>query len=340
MKRKIFFFTVILLMIVVALSPFFAGGKSEAVGQKQDKTLKVAFAMGQLLENSWNMLMASALTELKDQGYDFELKYIENLDRNTIEAALRIFAEQDYDVIIMHLGGGRDATYKIHKEYPNVAFIGGGYGWETAEPNLGAYDQCEHEAIYLCGIIAGMMTKSNMLGGIGAFPRPASTALFNAYFYGAKSVNPSIKLKVSYIDSYFDPVAAQEAALAQIAAGVDYIFAQRDGVFGACEKKGVYAFGDYIDQHLVAPDAVVTSAMVKWAPMLKKVFDSVRAGTFEPKYYSTYQGALAEGMAELAPYYDFSSKIPNEVKSKVEEVKAKIISGEIVVPYNTEEEQW
>ncbi|MBE3084975.1 MAG: BMP family protein [Bacteroidetes bacterium] len=338
-KRKIFFFTVTLLIIMVAFSPFFASGESEAADQKQDKTLQVAFLMGDVIESSWNNSMMIPLLELKDQGYDFELKYIENLNMNTVETALRIFADQDSDVIIMHFAGGRDVTYKIHKEYPNIAFIGGGYGWITAEPNLGAYDTTNHEAIYLCGIIAGMMTKTNTIGCIGSFPKSNIIGKFNAYLRGAQAVNPDIKLLVSYINANFDPVRAQDATLALIAAGADYIYAERDGVFNACEKKGVYAFGDRIDQHLVSPSVVVTSAEVDWTPMLKEVFDRVSAGTFEARYYTPYEGNLAKGISRLSPYYDFESKIPDDVKLKVEETKAKIISGELVIPYEVIE-QW
>jgi len=215
-----------------------------------------------------------------------------------------------------------------------VAFFGGGVAWFPLEPNVGHYDQGIHEAVYLCGVIAGMMTKSNIIGAIGCFPMPNVDSLFNAYRRGALSVNPKIKLKISYIESWYDPVKAKEAALAQIAAGADYIYAERDGVIQGCQEKGVYAFGDKVDQHEIAPNTVVTSALVKWAPMLKEVFDKVLAGNFNiAKEYTKNEGSMANGGCALAPYYAFEEKLPKKVKDKVAELTKKIKEGTLIIPY-------
>jgi basic membrane protein A and related proteins len=313
-------------------------GQAAKAGQPR-KTLKVAFVMGDVVETTWNRTMMLSLLQLKKEGYPFEFKYVEQLTRETIEGALRGFAEQKYDVILMHFAGGRDTLVRITKEYPGVVFLGGGYGYKTDGANFGAYDQCMHEAVYLCGVIAGMMTKSNLLGGVGAFPNPNIDYLFNAYYRGAMSVNPKIKLKVSYTSSYFDPVKAREATLSLIAGGADYFFAERDGVFAACEEKGVFVFGGNIDQHEVAPKAVVTTALVNWAPMLRKVFDQAAAGSFKGGYQTVYEGAMAAGLTGLAPYFGFDSVLPANVKSKVEEVKAKIINRSLAIPLETAR-QW
>lgn len=202
---------------------------------------------------------------------------------------------------------------------------------------MGIYDQAVHESAYLCGVIAGMMTKTNVIGAIGCYPIPSVNSLFNAYKRGALSVNPKVKLKVSYIESWYDPVKAKEAALAQISAGADYIYAERDGVFKGCQEKGAYAFGDKIDQHEVAPNTVVTSALIKWAPMLQRAFDRVRAGNFKAELYTRYVGGMADGTTALAPYYTFEKKLPQKVKEKVAEVTKKIKDGSLVVPYEGKE---
>lgn len=329
---------VVLVLVVCALTTAFAAGQPDAAKTARP-AFKVAFVMGDVVESTWNRTMMLSLLKLQDEGYPFELKYVEQLTRETIEGALRSFAEQKYNLIIMHFAGGRDTLYKIYQEYPDVVFLGGGYGYKPEGTNFGAYDQCMHEAVYLCGVIAGMMTKTNQLGGVGAFPNPNIDYLFNAYWRGARSVNPNVVLKVSYTSSYFDPVKAREATLSLIADGADYIFAERDGVFGACEEKGVFVFGGNIDQHEIAPKAVITTALVNWAPMLRRVFDEVQAGTFKGGYQTVYEGAMAAGLTGLAPYYGFDSILPANVKNKVEEVKAKIIDRSLVIPLETTR-QW
>ena len=303
----------------------------------EEKKLKVGLCMTDTLENVWNRTIMLALDELKNQDYPFELRYVERLTRETMESAIRSFAAQGYDVIIVHASEGPDIVARVHDEFPNIAFLGGGSGWKPLEPNVGIYDQAIHESAYLCGVIAGMMTKTNVLGTIGAFPIPSVNSIFNAYKRGALSVNPKVKLKVSYIESWYDPVKAKEAALAQISAGADYILAERDGVFQGCQEKGVYAFGDKIDQHEVAPNTVVTCALINWAPVLKKAFDRVRAGNFKAESYTRYVGSMADGTTALAPYYTFEKKLPQKVKEKVAEVTKKIKDGSLVVPYEGKE---
>jgi len=338
MKGKREFVLLVTLVFLSCGVLLFAGAQTE-VTTPVGENFKVAFVMGDVVESTWNRTMMLSLLQLKEEGYPFEMKYVEQLTRETIEGALRSFAEQEYDVIIMHYAGGRDTLYKIHQEYPNVVFLGGGYGYKTAAPNLGAYDQAMHESAYLCGMIAGLMTKSNQLGGVGAFPNPNIDYLFNAYWRGATAVNPSVTLKVSYTSSYFDPVKAREATLSLIAGGADFFFAERDGVFSACEEKGVYVFGGNIDQHEIAPKAVVTTALVKWAPMLRKVFDDVKKGTYTAQYHTVYNGAMAAGLTDIAPFYGFDGVIPAEVKEKVAVARQQIIDGKLVVPFETTK-QW
>jgi basic membrane lipoprotein Med (substrate-binding protein (PBP1-ABC) superfamily) len=106
-------------------------------------------------------------------------------------------------------------------------------------------------------MLAGGLTKSNIIGAVGAMPIPEVNRLINAYIAGARSVNDQVEVKVSFIDSFFDPATAKEAALAQIDAGADVLYAERDGVIEAAQEKGVLAIGNMSDQGSLAPDNVV-----------------------------------------------------------------------------------
>ena len=116
----------------------------------------------------------------------------------------------------------------------------------------------------------------------------------------------------------------------KIAAGADFILEERDGAIQACQDKGVYAFGLFMDKHKLAPDTVVACAVNDWSPALKEVFDRVLSGDFVAKDYTK---CFAEGGSHLAPNENFDDKIPPEVKKKVAELSQDIKEGRLVVPY-------
>jgi basic membrane lipoprotein Med (substrate-binding protein (PBP1-ABC) superfamily) len=107
-------------------------------------------------------------------------------------------------------------------------------------------------------MLAGGLTKSNKVGVVGGYPVPEVNRLVNAFIAGAKEVNPVVEVLVNFINSWFDPAAAKEAALAQIDAGADVLYAERFGVIEAAEEKGLFAFGNMSDQNEL-PEFVVSS---------------------------------------------------------------------------------
>lgn len=298
-----------------------------------EEALMVPVLMDGSIENLWNRGAVIGMENLKKQDYNLDAKYIENLNRENIEGVIRKYAEQGTPLIIIHAGLAADVVSQIHNEYPDVAFFLGGAAVYPIEPNVGIYLTDQHEASYLCGVIAGMLTKSNILGVVAAFPVISLNDQFNGFKRGALSVNPDIKVLVSYIESWYDPVKAKEATLAQISAGADYIYAERDGVIQACQEKGVGAFGAYIDMYEVAPDTVITSSTIDFSAAFKDAIDRVKAGNFAAKDYTK---AMPQGGAKLAPYHNFEDKLPQEVKDKVAETAKKIMSGELVIPKEDE----
>jgi basic membrane lipoprotein Med (substrate-binding protein (PBP1-ABC) superfamily) len=160
----------------------------------------------------------------------------------------------------------------------------------------------------------------------------------NAFVKGAKDVNPDVEVKVTYIESWYDPPKAKETALAQISAGADVIYADRFGPFEACKEKGVFAFGQYVDQHDMATDVVVSSTLNQWDPCVRYVIDD----WFAHKAYGTPYNAPAkeisfnmrEGGCDIAPYHGLADKVPQAVKDAVAKARADILAGTLTVPYN------
>ena len=130
-------------------------------------------------------------------------------------------------------------------------------------------------------MVAGKLTKTNVIGGVGSHPVPSASRLLNGFYLGAKEVNPKVKIKAAFINSWYDPTKTKEAALAQIEAGADCLLNERYGVIEACEKTGKLAFGMMEDQQKIAPQTVVASAVFNLDAAIQHVVDEVRAGTYK-----------------------------------------------------------
>ena len=129
------------------------------------------------------------------------------------------------------------------------------------------FDNYIQEPAYLSGMVAGGMTKTNKIGMVGGFPIPEVNRLMNAFMAGAKEVNPKVEFSVSFINSWFDPPKAKEAAFAMIDKGADVMYAERFGVSDAAKEKGKLAIGNVINTQDKYPDTVVASALWNMEPI-------------------------------------------------------------------------
>ncbi|MCG8690227.1 MAG: BMP family ABC transporter substrate-binding protein, partial [Minwuiales bacterium] len=192
-----------------------------------------------------------------------------------------------------------------------------------------------HEPCYLMGIVAGTMTETNRIGMVGGFPIGEVNRLFHAFMEGARSVNPDVEFKVSFIGSWYDPPKAKEFAFAQVESGVDVLYAERAGVVDAAREKGIIAFGNVNDMNKQenGTDVVVASALWHMENALNYAIAQVKAGTFKAENYKEWT-MMQKGGASLSPFYEFDDRIPAAAKAKVEEIKQKILAGDFVVETN------
>ena len=208
--------------------------------------LKVAAVFETPIEEPWvNQIHVALLRAKKDLGIQYE--WSESVKSADFARVMREYAEKGYQLITGDAFGAERIARRVAVDYPKIAFVfGSGIG--PAEPNFGVFDNWIHEPAFLSGMIAGKMTKSNTIGVVAAMPIPEVNRLANAFYAGAKEVNPKVKCKFSFIGSFFDPPKAKEAALAQIEAGVDVIYAERFGV-----DRGRQGEGDPGDFEHVGP---------------------------------------------------------------------------------------
>ena len=167
------------------------------------------------------------------------------------------------------------------------------------------------------GIIAGHMTKAKKIGMVGGYPIGEVNRLFHAFMNGARSVKPEIEFKVTFIGSWYDPPKAKEAAIAQIEAGVDIMYAERAGVVDACREKGILAFGNVNDMNKEenGTDVVVTSALWHMESAIDHAIERVKAGTFSAEEYHHWTMMAKVGPA-LRPITSSTRKFQLKLKRR------------------------
>ena len=209
-----------------------------------------------------------------------------------------------------------------------------GSGGGPAEPNFSVFDNWIHEPAYVSGVLAGSLTKTNILGIVGGIPVPEVNRIVNAFIAGAQSVNPKIQAKVNFINSWFDPAAAKEAALSQISAGADILFAERAGVIEAAAEKGLLVFGNQMDQKAISPEFVVTSNVWNMRPTVNYILDQVKAGSYTAQDLKDFS-MVAKGGATLAEINTgVTGGVPADVVAKAQAVMDSIKSGVFRVDVN------
>jgi basic membrane protein A and related proteins len=286
--------------------------------------LKIAGVFGTPIEEPWVNQIHVALLRAKGE-LGVEYIWSENVKASDFGRVLREHAQKGANLVMGDAFTDEEASRRAAKAYPKVAFVMGS-GLGPADPNFGVFDNWIHEPAYLCGMIAGKLTKSNTIGAVAAMPIPEVNRLVNAYHAGAKEVNKGIRCKFSFIDSFFDPPKAKEAALAQIEAGVDAVYAERFGVIEAAHDKGIIAFSNMSDQSAIAPETVVTGPIWDMWPTVDHVVKLVRADLDAAQDFGGYS-YMGKGGSYLAPYHAWESKLSPEIKEMVAKRTREIKDG-------------
>jgi basic membrane protein A and related proteins len=300
------------------------GGAAETTG---GETLKVFGAFATAIEEPWDGVIHAALLDEEEAGrieYDFvdAIGYSGDMERTLREVA----QEDQPDIIFGDAFGNEEAVRRVAADFPDIAFVFGS-GGGPAEPNVSVFDNWIHEPAYLSGLIAGEVTKSNTIGIVGGFPVPEVNRIVNAFIAGAQETNPQVEAKVTFLNSWFDPGAAKEAALAQIDAGADVLFAERFGVIEAAQENDLYAFGNMSDQRELAPEHVITGPVWNMKPTVKFVIDQVLAESYTAQDLKDFS-MMGKGGASLAPINtDVQGGLPADVVALVEKREQEIKNG-------------
>jgi simple sugar transport system substrate-binding protein len=237
------------------------------------------------------------------------------------ERVIRELAASGHKLIFTTSFGYMNPTIRVAERFPDVAFEHAS-GYKRAD-NVSTYLARFYEGRYLTGIVAGRMTKTNEIGYIAAFPIPEVVRGINAFTLGLRSVNPEARVRVVWVNSWYDPGREREAAITLIAQGVDVINQHTDSTapVQAAQDRGAYAFGYHSDMSAYGKEAHLTATTHHWGDYYIARAQAVLDGTWRSQ---DLWGGIAQGMIKLVP---FGPAVPDDVVQLAESKYAQIAVG-------------
>lgn len=244
------------------------------------------------------------------------------------ERVIRQMAAGGAQIVFTTSFGYMNQTEKVATAFPSKVFFHA-TGYKTGK-NMGIYNARFYEGRYLCGVIAGKMTKSNIAGYVAAFPIPEVLQGINAFTQGMRSVNPKAEVRVIWVNSWFDPGKEREAALTLLSQGADMVTHHTDStaIVQAVEEKhktdaNVYSFSYHSDMAKYGPTSQLTGTTHHWGDFYTRTVKEVLAGTWKA---TNVWGGMKDGMIKLAP---LNAATPAPIKTLVGKLEKDIVSGKL-----------
>ena len=313
---------------------------------------------GQWGDKSFNDSANNGVTQIAEK-LGCETRVIEiGRDQTKWEPTFQDLAEEGkYDVIITNGSSSSEVIEKVSEEFPEQKFVMFDSEIEDGKyPNVYAISYKQNEGSYLAGVLAALVTTSDMeyanedkkIGFVGGSEHPIITDFLVGYIEGAKSVEPDIKVYVSYIGSWDDTAKGKETAIAQYNQGVDIIFPAAEqaglGCVEAATEMNKYIIGVDSDQAMLFKDTDEAKANVILTSVLKEVGNSlVRMAEMEIEGtvpYGAYESlGIKEGGAGIAINEYYEKNVPEEIRQKVSEAEQQVVEGNVQITSALGEDQ-
>jgi basic membrane protein A len=313
----------------------FGSGPAVSTAEAADP-FKVAFIyVGPIGDLGWSWEHDRGRQMLEKKfGNKVTTTYIESVPEGPDAArVIRQYAMQGYKAIFATSFGYMDPMVEVAGDFPK-AYFEHCSGYKTAA-NMSTYFGRMYQPRYLSGIVAGKMTKTNVIGYAAAFPIPEVIRGINAFTLGARSVNPKVQVRVVWTSTWFDPVKEREAAVALLDAGADIIAQHQDTTEPqkAAQERGLMSIGYDSDMRGFVGDSVLVSPVWNWGAYYVDTVGAMLDGSWKKHQY---WGGLKEGIVQLS---EFSPKVPADVQSLVKEKQDLILSGKWDVFYGPVKDQ-
>ncbi len=333
-----------LLVLLMAVS-LFAGGASEATGDGSSDAVKVALIIENTIDDKgWCQSMHDGILAAQEAlPGKIEYSYVEKMAVVDAGSIARQYVADGYDLIIGHGAQYKNVILELAEEYPDVSFAFGTSS-EIGPENVFTYMPESEETGYLSGIIAGMLTKNNIVGLVGPVDGGDSARYNRGYVLGVQSVNPDAKILVAHTGSFSDFVKAGEVATSQIESGADMLTGSSQQAIGALRATAESPDAFWVGQDLaqltteegkakcIAASSYNYAAVI--IDIISKLDAGVKGGECIPMNFNN--GGFIFEYNEL-----LADKVPQEVKDKVSEAMsnftsaAGVLSNWSEVDYNT-----
>ncbi len=333
-----------LLLAVVMIASLIlsaCGGEATEADCAEEDVLCVGLVtdVGEIDDKSFNQSAWDGVQQARDD-LGAIVNYVETKDAKDYGANMQLFIDKDYDVLVTVGYAMGTATAEAAAANPDVLFIGVDQGqWGDILPNLVGLIFHEDQSGYLAGVLAAKMTQTNTIAAVlGTDLIPPVVAFKEGYEAGARSVNPDINIISTYhpggLDVAFtDPEWGATTAAQAIANGADVVFGAggktgNGALIETAGTAGLYCIGVDSDQWETVPEAhacLISSAMKLITPAVFDLITMANEGTFPSGNYY--------GAAGLAPFHDFDSVIPQDVKDLIDETSAGLLDGSITTGY-------
>ena len=286
--------------------------------------VKVGFVyVGPTGDHGWTYRHDIGRQDVQDHfGDQVETFFVESVSEGPdAERVINTMVLQGADIIFTTSFGYMEATLKMANRYPHVKFEHA-TGYKQSK-NMSSYGLRLYQARHVQGIIAGMMTKTNKICYIGAYPIPEVIREINTYFMGARRMNPDVEMDIVWVNTWYNPGKESDAAKVLMAQGCDMVAQHTDSPapMQAAEQQGKFGFGQASDQIKFAPKAQLTATIDNWSPYYIRKVQAVIDGNWESE---DYFGHMNEGVVMMAPF----TNMPDNVRAVAADIMQQISDGE------------
>lgn len=329
--RARFSFSTVVHMALAVLSAGCTSTKDTTPAGKTATTSTKVFRValltpGPISDQSWNSGAYQGLLRIRD-SLGASVSHIQTKTPAEFEEQFRQYGAQGYDLVFGHGFEFQDAAKLVGPDFPKTVYIT--TSSTSSGANVGGIEFGFGHASYLAGILAGSITKTNVLGLIGGTELPPVKEGFTAFEAGAKSLNPKVRVLTSYIGNWDDVSAGKEQALAQIGRNADVIFQNADaaglGIFQAArETKKALIVGSNSNQNGVAPEITIGSVVIDLPHAFLSVAREVKSGQFKARVIKLGSESDVVTFVENPA---MAARIPPAAQHAVDSVKAEMKAG-------------
>ena len=329
MRKMVTLLSVLVLLTMVAS----ACGDSGGGGGKFRVAIVTPSAKNDL---AFSQSMYDAMVKVQEaKGGPDKLEFVISENMFVVDdagAAIRDYASQGYDLVIAHGSQYGGVLQEIAPDFPKVSFA-----WGTTVDtfvdkginNIFAYEARAEQGGYVNGVMAGKLTKSNVIGVVGPIETGDAKLYVDGFIAGVNATNPDARVTVNWIGSFSDVALASEAAQTHIGAGADVMAGTAQmvvGAIGVAKDNDVLWFGTQSSQTSLAPDIVVANQIYDWSGTILEMMDLIDKGTLGGQ-------AFEITLANKGLYIEYNSayNLPADVRQLADDTVEGIISGSIVV---------